>query len=129
MANPVILFYNIDNAKGRKLKFLCLKYKIRIKDVRKDQYSQTLHALLADKSTAAPADFTPDALEDFSDEMLVFCGFTGQMLDSFLGEFSKNKIPRIALKAVLTKQNATWDSCRLHTELAAEHEALSQQDR
>lgn len=128
MANPVILFYNLDNATGRKLKFLCLKYKIRIKNVRKDQYSQTLNSLLSDKSTSAPADFTSDAAKDFSDEMLVFCGVTGQMLDSFLGEFSKNKIPRIALKAVLTKQNATWDSCRLHTELTAEHEALSQQD-
>ena len=126
MANPVILFYNLDNAKGRKLKFLCLKYKIRIKNVRKDQYSQTLTTLLADKSTAAPADFTSDPTKDFSDEMLIFCGFTGQMLDSFLGEFGKNKIPRITLKAVLTEQNATWDSYRLHTELAAEHEAPSQ---
>ncbi len=126
MANPVILFYNLDNEKGRKLKFLCLKYKIRIKNVRKDQYSETLTALLTDKSTAAPTEFTPDSVKDFSDEMLVFCGFTGQMLDSFLGEFSKNKIPRIALKAVLTEQNASWDSYRLHTELDAEHKALSQ---
>ena len=63
--------------------------------------------------------------QDFTDEMLVFCGFTGQLLDTFLLEFKKNRIPRIALKAVLTEQNLLWNSYALHDELAKEHRAMT----
>lgn len=31
----------------------------------------------------------------------------------------------VALKAMLTPTNATWDSVKLHAEIASEHEAMT----
>lgn len=105
MANPMILFYNLDNEKGQKLKYLCLKHKIKIRAVEKAQYSATIGSLVGLPVPAVPTTAfeqentgkelsgseaqTADAQQDFSDEMLVFCGFTGQLLDTFLLEFKR----------------------------------------
>ena len=43
--HPVILFYNLENSKGRTLKMLCLRLKIKIRIITKEQYNQTLGAL------------------------------------------------------------------------------------
>lgn len=127
MANPMILFYNLDNEKGHKLKYLCLKHKIKIRNIEKSQYSASIGSLVG---LPVPDDMTGKEAadmqqQDFTDEMLVFCGFTGQLLDTFLLEFKKNRIPRIALKAVLTEQNLLWNSYMLHDELAKEHQMMT----
>lgn len=43
--HPVLLFYNLENSKGRTLKMLCLRLKIKIRIITKEQYNQTLGAL------------------------------------------------------------------------------------
>lgn len=143
MANPMILFYNLDNEKGKKLKYLCLKHKIKIRNVEKTQYSTPIGNLaglpvpsvVPEASDDQDSDMNPSGSheaatampqQDFTDEMLVFCGFTGQLLDTFLLEFKKNRIPRIALKAVLTEQNLLWNSYVLHDELAKEHQMMTE---
>lgn len=142
MANPMILFYNLDNEKGKKLKYLCLKHKIKIRNVEKAQYSTPIGNLVgfpipdvfpdasdvqnADTDSSASPEAAASMPQDFTDEMLVFCGFTGQLLDTFLQEFKKNRIPRIALKAVLTEQNLLWNSYVLHDELAKEHQMMTE---
>jgi len=45
LMHPVILFYNLENSKGRTLKMLCLRLKIKIRIITKEQYNQTLGAL------------------------------------------------------------------------------------
>lgn len=129
MSNPTILFYNLDNETGRKLKFVCLKHKIRIKSVEKDQYALQIGSIAGVISTDSADVADPSSQEapaqDFSDEMLVFCHFSNALLDTFLLEFKKNRIPRIALKAVLTEQNIFWNSYVLHEELKREHEQMS----
>ena len=129
MSNPMILFYNLDNETGRKLKFVCLKHKIRIKSVEKAQYSLPIGSLaqvLSSEETTTSDNISPETSPaDFSDEMLVFCHFSESLLDTFLMEFKKNRIPRIALKAVLTEQNIFWNSYALHNELQAEHERMT----
>ena len=62
--------------------------------------------------------------QGFEDEMLVFKGFDSNTLNLFLKEFSKNKIERVALKAVLTPDNIKWNSLQLYEEIKKEHEAL-----
>lgn len=128
MANPMILFYNLDNETGRKLKFVCLKLKIKIRTVDKSQYGTPV-GTLAGISLPDTDEDTPKSIptQDFTDEMLVFCGFSDQLLDKFLLELKKNRIPRIALKAVLTEQNIHWDSYTLHDELQKEHQIMSGQ--
>jgi len=129
MANPTLLFYNLDNETGKKLKFLCLKHKIKIRVVQKSQYPAPIGSLigLISPENAADKEDSCAKQQDFNDEMLVFCGFPNQLLDAFLLEFKKNRIPRIALKAVLTEQNLLWNSYVLHDELEKEHQTITQQ--
>lgn len=122
--HPILLFYNLDNEKGRKIKLLCLRMKLKIRLITKEQYNQPIGALAGMEDFAA----LPDAYEGtgFTDEMLVFKGFSNQLLDGFLMELKKAHIERVTLKAVLTEQNVTWDSIQLHDELMAEHVAMNQ---
>ena len=108
--HPVILFYNLENSKGRTLKMLCLRLKIKIRIITKEQYNQTLGALAG--------------IDGFTDEMLVFKGFDNALLDRFLVEFKKLHLTRIGLKAVLTEHNINWDSIALHEELLAEDKKM-----
>ena len=41
----------------------------------------------------------------------------------------QNRLPGIPLKAVLTDNNADWDSVRLHDEILREHTAMHSQNK
>ena len=83
--HPVLLFYNLENSKGRTLKMLCLRLKIKIRIITKEQYNQTLGALAGiDGFPLKEEVYTGDG---FTDEMLVFKGFDNALLDRFLVEF------------------------------------------
>lgn len=123
---PTVLFYNLNNEKGRKLKLICLKLKIRIKQVAPEQYLQPIGALAGIK------DFQiSDELFDgngFSEEMLVMKDFDNRLLDQFLAEFKRNNLKRVNLKAILTPENISWTSLKLYEELKKEHEAIAKQE-
>ena len=59
----------------------------------------------------------------FSDEMLVLCGLSGPPLDALLSSLRRSRVV-VALKAVVTEDNAAWSSLQLHDELRQEHEAM-----
>ncbi len=67
---PTVLFYNLDNEKGRKLKVLCLGLKLRVRSVPPEEFGQTLDAVLG----LAPKQEEPEQGEPFSEEMLVMAG-------------------------------------------------------
>ena len=118
---PTILFYNLDNEKGRKIKLICLQLKIKIKKAEKADYLQPIGSFfgLMEKNNAPS--FTG---ETFTDEMLVMKDFNNEVLDRFLFEFRKKQIERVNLKAIVTPQNISWNSLELHEELVKEHESM-----
>lgn len=120
--HPVLLFYNLDNETGRKIKLLCLRFKIKIKMISPEQYHQPIGALFGMEGIE-PVPGSCEG-EGFSEEMLVFKGFDNGLLDLFLREYGKMRIPRVGLKAVLTEQNIHWDSIALHRELMQEEAAM-----
>ena len=137
--HPVLLFYNLENSKGRTLKMLCLRLKIKIRIITKEQYNQTLLKIKIRIITKEQYNQTLGALagidgfplkeevytgNGFTDEMLVFKGFDNALLDRFLMEFKKLHLTRIGLKAVLTEHNINWDSIALHEELLAEDKKM-----
>lgn len=77
----------------------------------------------------APADGkdTSAKEEPFTDEMLVFCGFSSDDLDAFLQGYKMTGIPRVELKAVLTQYNADWTPMKLCEELKKERDAFDKQ--
>lgn len=119
-----VLLYNFQSfPRLRDLKMIFLRMGIRMKEVTPDLYLQPIGALLRMKGFEMKADVYEGP--GFSDEMMVLNGFSNARLDELLRQLRKNNIPRIALKAVVTAQNAAWDSLALHDELAKEHEAMT----
>ena len=121
MNTPLILLYNLDNPRGAKIRRMCLPLGLRTRLVKPEEYSLPLGELV---DGAAPA--SSEAGEVFSDEMLVLVNCTGPQLDQFLQSFRRNKIPPVALKAVLTPTNRTWSSYALYAELLRERQAIQE---
>ena len=116
----VILAYNLNASEEAALQALCRRMNLRSRAVRPEEYALPVGAL-AGIPVAGTATGMPAA---FSGPMLVFCGLLAPQLDAFLQGLREPGMPRAALKAVLTPVNVTWDSARLHDELAREHEAM-----
>ncbi len=120
-----VLLYNITGDRSRQIRLLCVRLGLLIRQVAPVQYRMTLGALAGVEGyEPEPADYEG---EGFTDEMLVMKDFDGQMLDSFLQGFRAMKIKPVALKAVLTETNCTWNSLKLHEEISAEHAAMAAQ--
>ena len=130
MSSPTketLLVYNMQNtSKGKPLKLICMQLGIRVRVVEKEEFLQPI-GYLAGLKGVEPSEERFDG-EGFDDEMLILSGFTSNRMDLLFGMFRRQKMERIALKAVVTEHNWSWDSIRLHDELRQEH-AYMQQNR
>ena len=120
MSVPTILLYEIDPQKESRLKLLCLALKIKVRQVKKEEYQETLAALCGMEPL-------PGGLysgSELGEEMLVMANFPTRLLEAFLQKYRRKKLAPIALKAVLTETNLRWDSLQLHEELKREHEEM-----
>lgn len=121
MNHPILLLYNFKNEgpKNDVIRLLCVRLGIKVRPVTQHEYAQRLSAL-----AGMEKDDTPYTGAGFADEMLVFVGFTNELLDAFLQGYRGAKIPPVPLKAVLTQSNALWNSLQLREELLRENEAI-----
>ena len=120
-----VLVYNMEGGnKGRMVKLICMQMGIRIKTVDKSQYMKPIGELAGLKEITGQGQDESYEGEGFADEMLIMCGLTGSRIDQLLDSFRRQKMERIALKAVLTEHNKTWNSIQLHDELCRENEYM-----
>ena len=91
--NGAVYFYNLNSAKGRQIRMLCLKQGLKIRVVDQSQYEEAIGAI-----AGVPGYVLKEST--YSGE-----GFSERMLDSFLHGFRKMKIQPVALKAILTEAN------------------------
>lgn len=128
MSSPTketLLVYNMQNTgKGKLLKLICMQLGIRVRVVEKEEFLQPI-GYLAGLKGAQPSEECYDG-EGFTDEMLILSGFTRNRMDLLFAAFKRQKMERIALKAVVTEHNWSWDSIRLHDELQQEHAYMRQ---
>ncbi len=117
----LVLLYNTDPQRENELRLLCLRHGIRTRSVSAGQFMLPLKDLLADGSGEASETAPAAAADGFSEEMMVICGLTRQALMLFLEEFKKQGVRPVALKAVLTEHNQSWDSVTLYQEISREH--------
>ena len=117
---PTVLCYRVEDSKGAKLRLLCIKNKIKCVFVKPEQYLQPIGSF-AGAAEGNTLQYTGDVLPN---EMMVLAGFSSAQLDSFLNAYRQAKIPPIALKAVLTQNNRSWNALELHEELKKEHLAM-----
>lgn len=122
-SQATVLLYNISAEKSRKIKFIFIQLGIHIKTIEKSDYNKPI-GFLAGILDTSNIDVPYDG-KGFSEEMLVFKGFTEKQLDEVLLRFRSNKIPKVNLKAVLTPSNQIWDSITLYEELKKEHEKMN----
>ncbi len=117
-----VLLYNFSAERLKAVRRALTPLGCSVRCVSKKEFSQPVGALagLSDVSCAADKKITPE--NDFSDEMLVICGFSGDGIDVFLNALKYGGVGRIALKAVLTEHNASWSGSELHRELKSEHD-------
>ena len=122
MAKPIILLYNLNNTKGKKIEKLCFRLKIEIKHVDASSYLEPVGFLAEIPGIDGNGQVYNG--DPFMDEMLVMSGFSDDLLNRFLKEFKIQHIDRVALKAIITSQNKTWNSLELNKELNRAREAL-----
>ena len=121
MNRPLVLLYNLNHPKGEKIRRMCLGIGLRTRLVAPEEYGQPLGVLAEGTAPQHPWEG-----QSFAEEMLVLAHCPGPLLDRFLQGFRRNRIPPVALKAVLTPTNREWNSLQLHQELVREREAIRQ---
>lgn len=115
--NPMVLCYNLRPEKLGKLRVLAVRLGIRLRTVMPEEFALPVGALagVAEPPAEAPA------VEPFSDEMIVMAHFRPGMLDAFLNDMRRSRVPPIPLKAMLTETNAGWNAAELHDTILEEH--------
>ena len=125
MAQPTLLSFNFTDERLARLKWACMRHRIRYQAVPAADQGQTLAALcgMTPRAEAAPVD------APFTDEMILMAGFPPALVNAFLQTWRQAKQPPIRLKAALTPINATWTACKLHQEIALEDAAVQRHER
>jgi len=117
---PTILTFNLNDARLSKLRFICMKLGVLVKDVPAADWGQPIGALcgLTDRMEAEAA--------AFPEEMLVFCHMDNTAVNRFLQTAKQMRYAPVALKAILTPTNAEWTPAQLCEELKQERQAVLQ---
>lgn len=117
---PTILTFNLSDARLSKLRFLCMKLGVLVKDIPAADFGQPIGALcgLADRTEAEAG--------AFPEEMLVFCHMDNTAVNRFLQTAKQMRYAPVALKAILTPTNAEWTPVQLCDELKRERQAVLQ---
>ena len=102
-----VLFINFqDKDKLRKVKYAMIPLKMRMVQVKKEAYSQTIGYLAGLKEMEEnPEKY---AGEELDQEMMIFAGLSNQRLDELLKAMRKAGV-RVPYKAILTETNCTWN--------------------
>lgn len=119
--NGLVLLYNAGAQRESEIRLLCLRHGIRMSSVPAARFGVPLKDLLPSGSGSSVQTALPAGTESFSEEMMLICGLSRQELMLFLEEFQKQDIRPVALKAVLTEHNQSWDSITLYREISREH--------
>jgi len=121
-AGEMILLYEIEGEKARKLKTIFVQNGIKIKTVAKNEYLKPIGVLTGVLDEAETSEEYEGEL--LGEEMLVMKGIIGKRLDLLLLSMRKAKAA-VSLKAVVTETNMHWNAVQLFQEIKEEHEAMS----
>lgn len=125
---PTVLLFNLpEDSRTRRILSYLEADGVKPRRVEREEFGQPLAHLLGMPGFSEMEIPTEGCA--FRDEMLVMCGFTQERLERFLAFFKEERLPGVALKAVLTPTNAAWNAVYLHEHLARERAAVLRQER
>lgn len=117
MNQPMVLCYNMAGERAEQVRALALKAGIQPFLVPREAYAQTIGALCG---LEVPTEEAYEG-EGFEEELMLLAFLEKGMLSLFLDGFRNLGIPSVPLKAMLTENNATWNSLKLREELFDEY--------
>lgn len=126
---------------NRMLKSVLVRLGVRIKNIGPDQVTEKVGYLAGLPGYEAEKELLQNESGDETErevlagkldenlpyigqDVLVMKNFTSGRIDVLLAALRKAGVPKIALKAVLTPQNADWSFYQLYQELVKEHQAM-----
>ena len=118
-----ILLYNLKNDKGVQIRRICSPLHISCRDVEPSEYMELIGALAG--MPGFPRRQQSVSPVTFSEEMMIFCGFSNDDIYQFLAQYKTAGIAPVWLKASLTPNNIQWNSIELHKELSEEHRMMN----
>lgn len=121
LGKEVVLLYNLDNEKGKRIKTILVQMGVRIKNITKEMYTQKVGFLAGIKEFEKKEENYQG--EEFLDELIILKGFSDKRLEFLLNELRRHNA-KVDLKAVITQQNQNWNSLELYEELRKEHNIM-----
>lgn len=116
-----ILLFNISQKKYSKILRAALPLKLRIKNIPKADFSKTMGQLVGISDVSSTTIYDGDGI---SEEMMLLCGFSNELMDRLFFALKKSGAGLIKLTAVLTETNMYWDTPTLFAELKKEREQM-----
>lgn len=120
--SKVILLYEVKKEKLGRVEGLCQRLHLKTKVIAKVFYLEKV-GFLAGLSGWKKQGIRYEK-EGLGEEMMLFSGLDSNELDEFFSQYQKEGIEPIALKAVLTEYNRSWNSIELFQELKREHASV-----
>jgi hypothetical protein len=121
---PKILIYNMEmDERFRAIRRYLNRTGVTIRPVQAPEYLESIGYLLELPGCRKNPLFNLGG--NFREEMMVMSGFSGDRLDAFLQFFHEMQLEPVALKAIVTPHNCSWNSLQLHDELLREHHTVS----
>lgn len=119
----MVLLYNLeDTKKGEQIKNILLEMDIRSKFVTSPMYQEPIGALMEVNGMRLSGQRYFGL--GFSEEMMVMKIADGTKLNLLLVALRERLKENVALKAVLTEHNRSWNSVMLLEEIREEHESM-----
>lgn len=122
MKETILLFNAPDKSELLKIEMALFPLHVRLKIIRKEDYSQPL-GVLAGIKDIEPSETKYDGPE-LPGTMFVFCFLSDSRLDQALAALRKCGTGPFPYKAVLTPSNSYWTAPDCFAEIRKEHEAL-----
>lgn len=115
----IILAYNFTPERLQALKLICMMLRTQLRAVAREELLQPVGYLAGLPEVVSVSEAYSG--DEGQEEMLLMCGFSRQDLDRLLAAIKKGKLRQVALKAMLTPTNCTWNGLQLLQELSQEH--------
>lgn len=115
--NLTVLLYNFSRERVQLVRKALAPLHIVVKSVNKKDFPQPI-GYMAGIDGIKPSKST--AVSDFNEEMLVMCGFMGEMIDVLISALKVGGVGKVELKAVMTESNTLWDGVELYKALSEE---------
>ena len=119
MSAYTVILYGFTGPEGKKIKTLCTRMGLRLRQVRPEEAGQPVGAFAGATAFLETAESV-----EMPGEMMVLAGLTDRQIEVFLSGLRTARVARGTLKAVLTPTNKDWPGPQLYAELQKEREGM-----